>query len=395
MGKYGNVEKMVTLSMPNWRKAGEAGIAKIRVNAMRENTLESVDGHRFINMSSCSYLGLNEHPAIIKGAKDALDERGYVALSLSRARVGDIWVEETEDLLSQLFQAQAKIVTSCTSASVGILPILASGQLCNGDRPVMVFDKKAHFSMNIMKAACADETEVITIGHNDMAALELLCQTRSKVAYICDGAYSVGGSAPFAELERLQKKYGLFLYIDDSHSISCFGEKGIGMARSSLEEVNANTIILASLNKGFGSGGGVVLLGSEEQKEVLDFCGGPLCWSQTMNTATIGAIRASTRLHLAGDIQHYQDQLAERLAIIDQRFTTETTNNGLPIRKLDLKHEADAIAVSKQILEQGFYVSALFFPIVARNTAGLRVMCRANISTQDLTHFCDLVESYL
>lgn len=37
--------------------------------------------------------------------------------------------------------------------------------------------------MNYMKAACADETEVITINHNDMAALEKYAKLKT-LSYI-------------------------------------------------------------------------------------------------------------------------------------------------------------------------------------------------------------------
>lgn len=260
----------------------------------------------------------------------------------------------------------------------------------------MVFDKKAHFSMNVMKASCADETQVETCNHNDIAYLEQMCKENDRVAYICDGAYSTGGKAPFDELQRLQKEYGMFLYIDDSHSISCFGENGIGIARSAFDTLGDNTIIIASLNKGFGSGGGVIMLGNAEQKEILDFCGGPLCWSQTMNTSSLGAIKASTMLHLSGAITPLQQVLQQRVDYIDSRIPTETAGNGLAIRRIDLPNSPDAaIEASAKIMAEGFYVSALFFPIIARNTAGIRIMCRASISEQDMTRFCDVVERFI
>lgn len=58
-----------------------------------------------------------------------------------------------------------------------------------------------------------------TVDHNDISALEPLCH-KPVVAYVCDGAYWTGGHLPIEELCRLQRSYGLFLYIDDSHGLS-------------------------------------------------------------------------------------------------------------------------------------------------------------------------------
>lgn len=135
MGQYGNVSKMVDLSMPSWVRAADAGIAKIRVKEMTGNRLISNKDHQFINMCSCSYLGLNEHPDIIAGARNALSQRGYMALSLSRARIGDILVDETEELLSEAFDCTAKLTTCCTAASIGILPLIASGVFTHKNKP--------------------------------------------------------------------------------------------------------------------------------------------------------------------------------------------------------------------------------------------------------------------
>jgi 7-keto-8-aminopelargonate synthetase-like enzyme len=81
--------------------------------------------------------------------------------------------------------------------------------------------------MLALKAACADETQVMTVPHNDMEALEEICREHEAVAYICDSVYSTGGTvAPIRELMRLQAEYGLFLYFDEAHSTSVVGQTG-------------------------------------------------------------------------------------------------------------------------------------------------------------------------
>ncbi|MEZ8291861.1 aminotransferase class I/II-fold pyridoxal phosphate-dependent enzyme [Vibrio sp. 10N.237.312.B06] len=391
MNKYANFMKMVDISMPNWKKAVDGGVAKIKVSNSSQGQLKTELGHSFINMSSCSYLGLNEHPELLKGAMGALDNFGMIALSLSRARIGHELVEHCEGQLSKLFDCTIKLTPSCTSASVGTLPLLASGVFTDGRKPIVIFDKRAHFSMNIMKPSCADETTVVTCEHNDIERIEEICKENDNVVYVCDGAYSTGGVAPFEELQRLQRTYGLFLYIDDSHSISCFGQNGIGVAKSFFNTLNERTFIIASLNKGFGSGGGVIMMANEMQKEILDFCGGPMCWSQTLSTATLGAISAASKIHMSDEISILQQKLRTNVSLFDELTPTRTSNNGLAIRRIDLKAETNPILVSKYLFDEGFYVSPLFFPIIPRDSSALRIMCRANVPKSKVATLCSLL----
>ena len=125
----------------------------------------------------------------------------------------------------------------------------------------MVFDKNAHFCMNAMKPNVADEAEIATIPHNDVDALEDLCKRHRQVAFVADGVYSAGGQAPIAELLRLQEKYGLLLLFDEAHGTSTVGRHGRGLVLETMGEINDRTVIITSLNKGFGASGGAIFLG--------------------------------------------------------------------------------------------------------------------------------------
>ncbi|WP_341538419.1 aminotransferase class I/II-fold pyridoxal phosphate-dependent enzyme, partial [Pseudomonas viridiflava] len=102
-----------------------------------------------------------------------------------------------------------------------------------------------------------------------MEQLETLCKAHDRVAYVADGVYSMGGMADIESLIYLKEKYGLFLYLDDSHAISALGVGGTGYARSKLDELDGNTIIVASLGKAFGASGGVAMLGNDRQKKLI------------------------------------------------------------------------------------------------------------------------------
>lgn len=392
MRQFANIQKMINLSIPSWREARSKGLTNIRTIGFNGNKLKVNDGHEFINMVSCSYLGLNRHHDIISGAINGIQQEGVMSTSASRARIAPKFMDETEVLMSQVYKAEAILTPSCTSASAVTLPLIASGIFTSGVRPIMVFDKNCHFSMNIMKAVCGDETTVLTAPHNDVEFIENLCKQHELVAYIADGAYSMGGNAPVKELLNLQKEYGLFLYLDDSHAFSVLGENGCGFVRSQLEELGDRTIIVGSLAKAFGATGGVILFGNPSYREIFDYCGGPLGWSQMINAAGLGAVNASAKIHLSDELPRLQDSLNRMMAFFDSTIPTANAGNGLPIRIINLSNTESALNVAQYIYQHGFYTSAVFFPIVAQGKSGLRVMGRADMEERDICRFCRVLE---
>jgi len=371
-----------------WSIAHDNGLIDIRVDYETPNVLRRLDGHRFINLCSCSYLGLASHPAILQGAIDALQSQGAMDLPISRIRLRLNLLEEFEEQLSTLMGARTICAVTSTAATAGVLPLIASGHLSRDGRPpVMVFDKFAHFSMDYIKPICGDETRVLTSPHNDMNFLEDVCKQNERVAYVCDGVYSMGGVAPLEDLFRLQDKYGLFLFIDDSHSLSVCGDKGQGHARSLMPEVNELTIVVASLGKGFGGSGGIIMLGPKDREPVLTRFGGPLAWSQGLNVPGIGAGMASIKLHDSPELGRLQKALQDNMALFDELVPTAQRGDGFPLKVIRIGDEEKAVAASAAILERGFYTSAVFFPIVRKGEAGLRVMVRADLTADDIRAF--------
>lgn len=390
--QFMNNEKALAIGSRFWEETAAHGLAGIVASLGKDGFFTTDTGHRFVNLSCCSYLDLDSHPHIIQGAIRALEKYGVLDHCISRVRVQMPALLELEDSLSSLFRAKVITAISASAASAGILPLIASGHLANGEKPVVVFDKNAHFSMNLYKAVCADETEVLTAPHNDMNFLEDVCKKHKNVAYICDGTYSMGGHAPAEELLALQDKYGLFLYFDDSHSLSIVGEKGEGYIRSSIPEVNERTIIVATLNKAFGAAGAAIMFGPKrvDQALTLERFGGPLAWSQPMNTAAIGGALAAAEIHNSPELKERQDKLQRNIKLFDQCIDTEQKGLRFPIRVVRASHE-NVINVGLDLYRQGFYVSPVFFPIVARDKAGLRVMLRAGMPESEVQRLADTI----
>jgi len=155
--RYRNNNSAVEYGNRAWNEALQNGLIDIKVDYAEAPYLRRSDGHRFINLCSCSYLGLANHPAILEGAIDALRSQGAMDLPITRIRLRLNLLDEFEAQLSQLMRAHTICAVTCSAATAGVLPLIASGHLCPGGKPpVMVFDKFAHFSMQYMAPVCGD-----------------------------------------------------------------------------------------------------------------------------------------------------------------------------------------------------------------------------------------------
>ena len=392
MHRFSNYKKLYKLSENIWDYASASGVHDQTYIPAEGGTIKRArDGHIAVNMSSYSYLGLDQDPRIVQAAQQSMLNVGVLNSSLSRVRLTLPELDKVEDQLSDLFNCDVVTTNSCASAVWATLPVLASGLLTGGKSPTIAFDKRAHFCMLSLQAACSDETEVLTIDHNDLDALERLCKTRTQVAYVCDSVYSTGGTvAPISDLARLQDRYGLFLYFDDAHSTSIAGSKGRGISLETLGGMNDKTLIVTSLNKGFGASGGAILLGPRGQNQARKYVqrtSGPLMWSQRINTAAIGAIRESTLIHQSAEISVLQKALQQNIEIFDRNVTAVGHGNSVPIRFFRIGSETTTIDASRILLDRGFYVEPDFFPIVSRGQAGLRIRIRATMTEQQITAF--------
>ncbi|MDE9550393.1 aminotransferase class I/II-fold pyridoxal phosphate-dependent enzyme [Xenorhabdus bovienii] len=390
-----NYKKVVSLANENWQEAEMRKISGLSVDVAGQNYLHDQYGRHFYHFCTTSYLGLDYHPTILASAISAIQETGTLRIANSKNRCKLAILDVFEQELSELFEVSCLSTLSCSSASSGILPLLASGVLTDNVSPTMVFDKFSHYSMNHLKPSCADETEVITAPHNDMNYLEDICKKHHKVAYIADGVYSMGGIADIDSIMYLKEKYGIFLYLDDSHSISALGQNGKGYVRTKMKELDDNVIIVASLAKSFGCSGGVVMFGDDAHTKFVHRYGGPSNWSQSLNVAAIGAGLASVKIHSSSELTLLQQKLQNNIRQFDAAIQTEQSGSPTAIRLIRCGESGLANKAAEYLANHGFFTSAVFFPVVPQGKAAIRVTLRADMRSEIITEFCSLISDFL
>jgi len=395
LNQFSNIEKMINLCEPVYKRMEDAGLINVTGKFVGRDKLEMKNGKTIMNMSSCCYLGLNDHPQVKQGLHDGINEAGGVMQLVNAGfRIRLALQDEVAEEFSEFFKAHAWLTINCGMAALGTLPMLAAGIFTEGERPVIVFDKHAHFCMNYMKANCSDESEVVTIAHNDMEALEDLCKKHKKVAYVCESVYSTGGTTRLDDILRLQDKYGMFIYIDEAHGISITGDKGKGFMLGNGREINKNTMIISSLSKGFGAnGGGVVICSDRNWIELIKKYGGPMLWCAPLGSALWGSARAALNLHKDGTVDQLQKELRRKVKLFDDILGININETWSAVRVIKIGEEEKLFEVGKMLMDKGFYTSTVTFPTVRRTDSGLRVMIRTNMYDEEITEFANLIKS--
>lgn len=383
---------VISESNSNQNLARKLGLMDVRAESdSKENVRHVIDqaGRRLVDFNRCSYLNLDSHELLIKGAKEAIDRYGSVQWSAASTRLTYGMLSELEASLVEIFgnEMHLSVGSNLTSINSSALQLLAVGGFTGGKKPVVVFDKRAHASMSSHKAYVASQTDVFTIEHNDLNELEIICKKHlgRKIAFICDGVYSMGGKAPLLPLEFIQSKYGILLYVDDAHGMSISGEHGKGFAWTKLQDADPErTIVVTSLNKGFGSTGALFTSRSSDLVDTYKKFAMSMAFSNMPSVAAVGASLASARIHLSSEIVSLQQELQLKLTLFDKLYKTEYLASESAIRFVHVGEEKDAILVGKSLLDRGFFVGVTFFPTVPHGGAGLRICLTAKTSTTDI-----------
>lgn len=394
-GKARNASRMAEISRPHFDSAYQKGLMGVSCRVLQERRIEiATSGQEVIDYTRCGYLNLDNHPKVLAAAQAAMDENRSVHFSVARTRLSAEPLMRLEHTLAQLFRVNGVVVfPTVAAANMGALPLLAAGLFTNGEKPLIAVDRFAHVTLQYHIPVLREETEVLVIEHNDLEHLERLCQTGRQVAYIGDGAYSMGGAAPVRALRTLQDKYGLFVYLDDAHGISVVGERGEGFVRSQLDELDGHTIVAASLGKGYGAAGGMLMLGMREIENAIRRYAPTYGFSCAPNVAAVGAALASAEIHMSPELGKLQKSLRNNLALFDNLIPTETKGSELPIRIVRIGDEHEAIAKGEHLLKHGHYTSVVFFPTVPRGQAALRMAVTAAHNPADLLDLSLMLKS--
>ncbi|HSM36790.1 MAG TPA: pyridoxal phosphate-dependent aminotransferase family protein [Longimicrobiales bacterium] len=334
-------------------------------------------GQPIVMFSTYSYLGLIGHPRIQNAVKAAIDRYGTstggVRLLTGTLR---LHLELERELAAFLGQEAAAVYPSGYDANVAAITSLF------GSEDIALLDQYAHAS--IVEGVRTSGAEMRRFRHNDMEDLERrLRQARNRgykrILIAVDGVFSMDGDqAPMAELIRLKQEYGVFLLVDEAHSLGAVGQTGRGVCEAQGVDPRDVDIHTGSLSKGIPSSGGFAA-GSELLKIYLQHGSNPYIFSAALTPANAAACLEAFRM--LDEEDEHMERLRENTRRLDEGLTRLGLNPGTaesPVIPVMLGQDRRAFLWSKWLLEDfGVFTSAVVFPAVSPGQARLRICATA------------------
>src|SRR5437762_3948946 len=247
------------------------------------------DGKPVLNLCANNYLGLAEHPAVIKAAREALDRWGY-GLSSVRFICGTQSIhKQLEKKLSEFLGTEDTILYgSCFDANGGLFETLL------GAEDAVISDELNHAS--IIDGIRLSKAQRFRYRNNDMADLEakLVEARNARFRLIAtDGVFSMDGYITnLPAICDLAEKYDALVMVDDSHAVGFMGTRGRG-THEYHKVMGRVDILTGTLGKALGGASGGYTSGRKEIIEYLRQRSRSYLFSNTVAPAIVaGSIKA-------------------------------------------------------------------------------------------------------
>jgi 7-keto-8-aminopelargonate synthetase-like enzyme len=320
-----------------------------------------------LNFVLNDYLGLSNDERIrlgkIKGFRGSFRMSSNVEMLHNKA----------EEYLSWIFGRPVLLLESKDTVHTNIMPSIIDV------KDAVVLDKDVHSSIRIATDILINRgVHVEFIGHNEIQILEerikQLTKKYKKVWYLADSIYPMRGDTfPAAEIQNLLNTYRQFyLYIDDSKGLSWTGENGKGYVCARLENCE-KFVLSASLSKGFGCEGGLLVCYDETiKKKIIRNLGR---YNSQLTSTHLESIIESAKIHLSNEIYGMQEELKQRVSL----FNKVSHELGLPIvSSPDIPSSFFAIGlpgmcqeICFNLLKCGYYLNMASFPMVPEHSSGI------------------------
>jgi len=337
----------------------------------------ALDGRRYRHFSSNDYLGLSQHPAVIRAWQRGAELAGAGAGASGHVTGYSRYHAQLEEQLADwLGYSRALLFISGFAANQAVIHLLAG----KADR--IIADKLTHASL--LDAASHSSATLRRFAHNQPASLaeRLSHPVSGNTLVVTEGIFSMDGdSAPLQEIASATRAADGWLLVDDAHGIGVRGEQGRG---SCWQQGVKPELLIITFGKAFGVSGAALLCDQATAEYAEQFCR-HLIYSTAMPPAQCYALLAALQQIQQGD--NLRQQLQQNIARF-RRGAAALPWSLLPsdsaIQPLIIGENHAALALSAQLADAGCWVSAIRPPTVPAGSARLRITLSAAHRNDDI-----------
>ncbi len=357
---------------------------QLRVLERGQGARISVNGKKFINLSSNNYLNLINHPHVKEATKKIIDEFG-VGSGAARSLTGTMALhEELEEKLAAFKRKEAALLfpTGCL-ANQGTIEALMN----KGD--IIFSDELNHAS--IIDGCRLSRATINIFPHKNMSDLENLLEENKNIhcrkLIVTDGVFSMNGDIAFLpKIVELGKKYGAITMVDDAHALGVLGKHGHGTVEYYDLEDKID-IEMGTLSKALGALGGFIA-GSHRLRDFLFYKARPILFSTSLPPPIAAA--AITSLKILEKNSGILKKLWDKVKYFKNGLNSlgfDILGSKTPIIPILIGKDKDALRMSQRLFEVGIIAPAIVYPTVPEDRSRIRVIITAAHSVADLD-FC-------
>lgn len=340
-----------------------------------------VNGKTVLNFCANNYLGLANHPEVVKAAQVVMNDWGF-GLSSVRFICGTQQIhKELENKVSEFLGTEDTILyCAAFDANGGVFePLL-------GEDSAIISDELNHASIIDGVRLC--KAERFRYKHANMDELEQCLKDSQHLKYrmiVTDGVFSMDGDiAPLPQIVALADKYDALVMVDDSHATGYIGKTGRGTAEyyGLLGKID---IITTTFGKAMGGGNGGCTSGRKEIIEMLRQRSRPYLFSNTLAPATVGAtLRVIDMLSKGSELPSITMANAIHFRTKMEAAGFDLVKGNTAIVPVMIYDAPLAVKFANELLNEGVYVIGFVFPVVPKGKARIRVQLSAAHTTEQI-----------
>ena len=334
------------------------------------------NGKKLLNFCANNYLGLSNHPEVIKASQSTMDTHGY-GMSSVRFICGTQDIHKNlENKISEFLGMEDTILYAAAfDANGGIFEPLFT------DQDAIISDELNHASIIDGVRLC--KAARYRYKNNNMEDLEAQLKAASEKNHrfkiiVTDGVFSMDGIvANLKGVCDLAEKYDALVMVDDSHATGFIGKTGRGTHEAN-DVMSRVDIITSTLGKALGGAMGGFTSGKKEIIDMLRQRSRPYLFSNSLAPGIVGA--ATKVLEMLSKDTSLRDKVMENA----QYFRSEMKAKGfeipdgdaaiVPVMLYDAKLSQK---MAEKLMDEGIYVIGFFYPVVPKEKARIRVQLSA------------------
>ena len=354
-----------------------------RIITSQQSAEIEANGKKLLNFCANNYLGLSNHPEVMKASQDMIESHGY-GMSSVRFICGtqDIHKELEAKISKFLGMEDTILYAACFDANGGVFEPLFS------EEDAIISDELNHASIIDGVRLC--KAARYRYKNNNMQDLEEQLKAASEKNHrfriiVTDGVFSMDGIvADLKGVCDLAEKYDCLVMVDDSHATGFIGKTGRGTHEAN-DVMGRVDLITSTLGKALGGALGGFTSGKKEIIDMLRQRSRPYLFSNSLAPGIVGA--AMKVLDMISEDTSLRDKVMENA----EYFRKEMKSKGFDIPDGDaaivpvMLYDAPlAQKMAEKLMDEGIYVIGFFYPVVPKGKARIRVQLSAAHTKQHL-----------